>query len=959
VKSNLPKDHGLSREVLGKLELVPSAEGAPLLTDIQFEALNSGVARGNSVLVSAPTSTGKTLIGWWAIASAVQAGHNAVYLVSHRALAKQKFDEASRLFLNDFLSGDRSSIVCATGDSVEDAAGRKTNAPLSSTLLIATYEKFLGTLSVGGPPRDLSNTCFVCDEVQLVGDKNRGQNVELLLTLMRRAGWRQFVGLSAVLSDDDARALSDWLRIELVRNPTREKALIIECRSSAGTYSISAGPGYEGEEQQGPVQKNRSPISVVAELLRRRLSPAIVFCMKVDDTYELAAEWARARSSTPLEIPPSLDIEQPLIEALRRRTAYHNAELTEDERLFIEDAISKGLVDAVFATTTLAAGVNFPLGSAVFSSWVRWNADRRAHVPIDRAEFQNMAGRVGRMGQEAAQGHVVLFAEGAQQTRQARSLIDLSAQEPLGLGISPDDFGTLTLQLFAGKLCHSRDDAYELIGSTLTASREILRNRSGIEHWKDELFRHIDRLVDVGCLVELHGQITVTSFGVAVAHSGLKPETALFFIDGLKRNSKELVHLIGQASNSTAEDDFLFVLSHAAMTSPEFGVVGGKATRFLNWRIGRNGPVPNEYARRLNNLLFDQPWTADAGAANGALQLATWAAGGPRAQIEKLVPGVRLGTVHSVARDVAWVLSGVSEIIFNVTSPTLADETKPALLRGGGEDVQAVRQLSRALRRQSIRLGTGLPSDVLWLTELTLEGLHSRLRREDIMALRRAGLSSPLELMDGSAVADEKRKAALGLNEPGGLANLVRNAARAWKRDHREHTRTHHIRRADRLGIGEKIAALYDKRGTELEYAFVASLDGLTIPWRKLDKSGRAGFPDYLISIEDYDPIVWEIKSKASNEDTVSLNAATEVLAASELAGLRDKPCVTLCSPAVDPSIPTAIESARRLCVVDVSEYCEAILRLHEGTLTRSGLYNWITTPGVALSEALPTPVTR
>lgn len=959
MQSTIPEGHGLSNEVLSKPELLPAVGGVPLITDIQFEALESGVARGNSLLVSAPTSTGKTLIGWWTVASAIEAGYTAVYLVSHRALAKQKFEEAKRLFLSDFLANDRSAIVCATGDSVEDAAGRKTNAPLSSVILVATYEKFPGCLSVGGPPRDLTNICFVCDEVQLVGDKHRGQNAELLLTLMRRAGWRQFVGLSAVLSPGDAQALASWLGIGLIRNPNREKALTIECRTPSATLSVSAGPGFEGLQRQGPPSRNRHLMGVIGELLQQQRNPVIVFCMKVDDTFDLARTWAQSRPAFQLDPPAGVDIEQPLLDALGRRTAYHNAELTEDERLFVEDRLASGLVDVVFATSTLAAGVNFPLGSAAFASWKRWDFDRQTHVPIGRDEFQNMAGRVGRMGQAATQGHVVLIADGVQEGRQAQALMDLTTQAPLGLGITPEDFGTLTLQIFAGKLCTSREDAFDLIGSTLTASRERDRNLAGIDHWRDKLFGQIDRLVDIGCLIELHGQITVTTFGVAVAHSGLKPETAIFFIEGLKRSSAQLTQLINQAGDGTSEDDFVFVLSHAAIRSPEFGNVGGKATRVLNWRIGRNGPVPNVYATRLGAILFDQPWTADAGAANGALQLTEWAAGTARGQIERLVTGVRLGTIQGVARDVSWVLTGVSEIVSSVTSPTLADESKPIALRGNGEDVQAVRRLARAIRRQSIRLGVGVPSNVLWMSELRLPGLQSRLRRDDMMALRRGGLSRPMDLMDGSDQADERRRIALGLRERGGVANLIRDAARAWRQDDRNHSKTLHIRRADRLMLRDQIVALYEKRGTDLEQAFSNSLSGLGIPCQPLDQTGRQAFPDFLVSIEDFVPVVVEVKSKVSDGDTVPLNAATEVLAASELAGLRNNPCVTLCSPGVDPSVPTFIEAAQRLCVVDVSDFCEAILRLHEGTLTRSGFYNWLTTPGIALAEALPSPAAR
>ncbi len=957
MKASLPEHHSLSEYILARPELLPRNNGDPSITDIQFEALESGVARGESVLVSAPTSTGKTLIGWWTIAGAIEAGKTAVYLVSHRALAKQKFEEAQRLFLDGYLGGDRSAIVCATGDSVEDAAGRKTNAPLAATILIATYEKFLGTLSVGGPPRDLTNVCFVADEVQLVGDKHRGQNAELLLTLMRRAHWGQFVGLSAVLGEKDSVALAEWLGVRLVRNPAREKALTIECRTPTTTYSVSAGPGFEGVEQQTGTRPNQEVHRVVTELLQQQRSPVIVFCMRVDDTFEMANAWAqRLPPAPPLVLPPGLDMEGNLREALSKRTAYHNAELTEDERIFVEERIAAGHVDVVFATSTLAAGVNFPLGSAVFASWVRWNSDRRTHEPISRAEFQNMAGRVGRMGQAGDTGYAILTAAAPLEIRQARQLIDLSAEEPLGYGISPDDFGNLTLQIFAGKLCDSREDAFDLIGSTLTAARELARNRAGIDHWRDRLFSNIDRLVDTGCLVELHGKISVTTFGVVVAHSGLKPETALVFINGLKVVAPALVAMNQPGSPPGAEDDVMFVLVNAALRSPEFTVVGGKPNRTVNWRIGRDGPVANPYATRLSHVLFDQPWTSDAGAANGALQLTEWAGGKQRAQIERLVNGVRLGTIQTLARDAAWVLTGISEIIFTITSPTLADESKPVALRGGGEAVEAVRQLARTFRRLAIRLVAGLPGDVLWMTELRLQGLQPRLRREQAIALRRAGFTRPIDLMDGGEAADDRRRVALGLLQVGGFGNVIRNAARLWRQEDRQHSKTLHGRRANRLGLGPLISSLYEARGDALEVAFEQTLAGLAMPFQKLDQRNVQGRPDYIITVENFPSIVVEVKSKLNDEDTVSLNSATEVLAASELAGLRNNPCVTLCSPAVDPSVPGAIEAARRLCVVDLADFAEATLRMHEGTLTRSGFYNWLTTPGIALAEALPYP---
>jgi len=101
------------------------------ITDAQYAALDAGLADGKSLLVSAPTSTGKTLIGWWAAAAGLEQGKKFVYLVSHRALASQKFDEIQKLFQGPWLGDDPHALVCATGDGVTDGSGRANSSPLS------------------------------------------------------------------------------------------------------------------------------------------------------------------------------------------------------------------------------------------------------------------------------------------------------------------------------------------------------------------------------------------------------------------------------------------------------------------------------------------------------------------------------------------------------------------------------------------------------------------------------------------------------------------------------------------------------------------------------------------------------------------------------------------------------------------------------------------------------------
>ncbi|MCJ2037072.1 DEAD/DEAH box helicase [Methylobacterium sp. J-068] len=538
-----------------------------------------------------------------------------------------------------------------------------------------------------------------------------------------------------------------------------------------------------------------------------------------------------------------------------------------------------------------------------------------------------MAGRVGRMGQAAAEGNVIITADSATTSARALKFMDFESQEELGAGINPDDFNLLTLQLFAGKLCSSRREAFELLASTLSAARELERNRSGVAHWESHLNSQIDRLLRSGCLIEGRGRIGVTAFGLSVARSGLKAETALYFINSLVENGSNLISLLPGTEDALEEDDILFILAHAALSSPEFSYEGGNPTRQISYRVGRPNLVTNEYARKLDALLFNRPWAADVSAANGALLIVDWAAGLTRGRIERRVAGVRLGTVESLARDVGWILTGISETLSDVTAPTLADESKPDALRGDGPAVAASRQLARSIRRMATRIASGLPSEVLWMTNLELLGARKRLNRQQILSLRFQGLVKPMALMDGGGEADDKRRLALSATAGAGAAlpNQVRDAARRWKATERDHSKQHHLKRAGKVEIGELISNLYLHRGNALEAVFEAVMSSISVTCEKLDHANKQAHPDFLITIEDFPPIVVEIKSKASDSDLVSLNAAAEVLVASELIGLKGNFCLTLCSPGVEPNVPGLVERCGRLCVIEATRACRRL----------------------------------
>ncbi len=471
-----------------------SDDGSPSLTDVQYEALCQGVGRGESLLISAPTSTGKTLIGAWGLFSWLRAGydHKAVYLVTHKALARQKFEELKLLLKDTCFSGDAKCIVLANGDTVEDGEGGVPSEPLNSPVMIATYEKYLGMLSGLGVRHSLQTSAIVCDEIQIIGDEHRGRNVEILLTILRQSAWGQIIGLSAVLGSSDAQALADWIGVKLVRLPQREKHLRYECRTPTKVMLYDTKEDMTGITESPKLPKVGFTSDAMIDQIVAETGnlPLVVFCSAKARVYEGAARLAKQLSGKALNVPgvtltgESTTASEELASYASVKVGYHTADLTEEERAFVEAGISNGSLDVVFATSTLAAGVNFPFKTAIFDSWKRWDRAAGLYKPIPTSEFQNMAGRVGRMGFDSDFGRVLISATDGFQDKVSRQYLQPDIISPLTEQLTPDAFGQVILHLLSAKVCDTAEEIDEFLMSTFSATREMHRNSAGNDHWQ-------------------------------------------------------------------------------------------------------------------------------------------------------------------------------------------------------------------------------------------------------------------------------------------------------------------------------------------------------------------------------------------------------------------------------------------------------------------------------------------
>jgi helicase len=179
----------------------------PNLTPVQEKAINAGLLKNKSLLICAPTASGKTLIATMAIANSIKEG-KAIYLVPLKALANEKHREYQELFKNT-----NYKVVMSTGDIDSDSSYLA-----NYDLLILTTEKLDSLLRHKISWIGEIKTVIV-DEIHLLNDPSRGPTLEIIITLLKQLIKPQLIGLSATIGNPEE--LANWLEAKLVKDDWR------------------------------------------------------------------------------------------------------------------------------------------------------------------------------------------------------------------------------------------------------------------------------------------------------------------------------------------------------------------------------------------------------------------------------------------------------------------------------------------------------------------------------------------------------------------------------------------------------------------------------------------------------------------------------------------------------------------------------------------------------------------
>ena len=531
------------------------------LDDFQEEALFH-INNGKSVVVCAPTGAGKTCIAQMAIHKALKENHRIFYTTPLKALSNQKYSDFSQKYGEE-------KVGLLTGD---------TSINRNAQIVVMTTEVFRNMLygtNFGSVSDNLKDVRYVVlDEVHYMNDEQRGTVWEESIIYCPTNV--QIIALSATVAN--SQQLTDWIntvhsRTELVYTDFRPVPLryyyydsskpndILPLLTPDGRLNRKIKPESKAKyfSKRGKMPQRQVAKDVVSILHKKNMLPAIYFTFsrkKCDEQMEKCAGLCLTTPDEQKEIKKIVDeylAENPYLynnkhlEYVLCGVASHHAGLLPGWKVLVEKLFQKGLIKVVFATETLAAGINMPARSTVISA-ISKRTDS-GHRMLTPSEFLQMSGRAGRRGMDEI-GYVTIVGTAFQSPEEVAELVKSDAN-PLESRFSP------TYSMVANLLQRfTLDEAKELILKSFGYYSSTARLAPLISQ-QNELNNLIESIKDFRCpykhttkdmleynkLKNIYVQQRKTAKMLRKQMNKKNPENVQYCLD-FEQKTKELLHKV-------------------------------------------------------------------------------------------------------------------------------------------------------------------------------------------------------------------------------------------------------------------------------------------------------------------------------------------------------------------------------------------------------------------------------
>ncbi|OBG15620.1 DEAD/DEAH box helicase [Mycolicibacterium celeriflavum] len=519
------------------------------LDDFQRRSCEA-LQNGHGVLVCAPTGAGKTVVGEFAVHLALASGGKCFYTTPIKALSNQKHND-----LVDRYGPDKIGLL--TGDQSING---------DADVVVMTTEVLRNMLYANSPTLH-GLSYVVMDEVHFLADRMRGavweevilhlpdevRLVSLSATVSNAeefGGWIQTVRGDTTVVVDEHRPVPLWQHVLVGRRlfdlfdyratrasraPKAEgRELLVDpellrhiAHRREADRLVDWQPRGRGRNRDRPsMYRPPSRPDVIGTLDREGLLPAITFifsragcdsavkqCLR--SSLRLTTDEERVRIAEVVDRRCGDLPEADLIvldyhewrEGLLRGLAAHHAGMLPVFRHTVEELFSAGLVKAVFATETLALGINMPARTVVLERLVKFNGEQ--HVPLTPGEYTQLTGRAGRRGIDV-EGHAVVLWTPDVEPAEVAGLAS-TRTFPLRSSFAPSYNMTINLVQQMGPA-----QAHKLLESSFAqyqADRSVVGLRRGIERGErmlDEIAAELAGGRDAGVLdyVRLRLQIS-------------------------------------------------------------------------------------------------------------------------------------------------------------------------------------------------------------------------------------------------------------------------------------------------------------------------------------------------------------------------------------------------------------------------------------------------------------------